>query len=152
MCIIIDTNKMSAFLKDHSSVDMEPIHTWLSKRWGPLVYTAYGKYGEELKSVKNRFQEYARSGRVHLVDKSKIIPEENKLQTIKLHKSNDIHILALARASGARLLYTEDKTLMADFKKKEIIDKPRGSIYSSAKNKNLLKKDLCKISKKGKGS
>ena len=146
MCIIIDTNKMPAFLKNPSSEDMEPIHTWLSKRGGSFVYTTYGKYGEELKTVKDRLSVYVRSGHAHLVDKSKIIPEENKLQTIKIHKSNDIHILALGRASGARLLYTEDKFLMADFRKKEIINKPRGSIYSSSKNEDLLKKDLCKRS------
>ena len=144
MCIIIDTNKMPAFLNDPSSEDMEPIHTWLSKRGGSFVYTTYGAYGEELKTVKDRLSVYVRNGHAHLVDKSKIIPEENKLQTIKIHKSNDIHILALGRASGARLLYTSDRDLIDDFKKREIINQPRGNIYSSAKNKDLLKKDLCK--------
>ena len=143
MCIIIDTNKIHDFLKDPSSVDMKPIHTWLSKRGGSFVYTTYGKYGKELKDAKDRLSVYVRNGHAHLVDKSKIIPEENKLQAIKIHKSNDIHILALARASGARLLYTGDKALMADFKKKAIID-PRGKIYSGSGHKRLLKADICR--------
>ena len=146
MCIIIDTNQMPAFLKNPSSEDMEPIHTWLSKRGGSFVYTTYGKYGEELKTVKDMLSVYVRNGHAHLVDKRKIIPEENKLQTIKIHKSNDIHILALARASGARLLYTSDQNLIDDFKKKEIIDKPRGKIYSGSEHKRLLRADLCRQS------
>ena len=144
MCIIIDTNKMSAFLKNTSSEDLQPIHTWLSKRGESFVYTTYGTYGEELKTVKDRLSVYVRNGHAHLVDKSKIIPEENKLQAIDKHKSNDIHILALARASGARLLYTGDKALIADFGNKEIINNPKGKIYSGSRNKNLLRADLCK--------
>ena len=144
MCIIIDTNKMPAFLKGPSSEDMQPIHTWLSIRGGSFVYTTYGTYGEELKTVKDRLSVYVRNGHAHLVDKSKIIPEENKLQAIDKHKSNDIHILALARASGARLLYTGDKALMVDFRKREIINNPKGKIYSGSRNKNLLRADLCK--------
>ena len=65
------------------------------------------------------------------------------MQVANEHISDDVHILALARASGARLLYTGDKNLMTDFKTKSIIDNPRGKIYSNAKQKNLLKPGLC---------
>jgi len=65
-------------------------------------------------------------------------------QKLNICRSDDIHILALARAGGARLLYTEDKDLKKDFKNKAIIDDPRGKIYSGAKNKRLLKRGVCK--------
>ena len=70
-------------------------------------------------------------------------------------KSNDPHVLALALASGARLLYSNDKTLQQDFRTKELIDRPRGKVYSTKdkdrqfrkKHRNLLlglqNKELC---------
>ena len=144
MCIIIDTNKIHDFLKDSPSDDMQPIRTWIDRKGGLFVYTAYGSYGNELKDVKGRLAVYVRSGHAHLVDIKEIIPEENKLQIINGLKSNDIHILALARASGARLLCTEDRALIDDFKNKEIIDNPRGRIYSGIRQKHLLKQNLCR--------
>ena len=144
MCIIIDTNKMSAFLKNTSSEDLQPIHTWLSKRGGSFVYTTYGKYGEELKDFQRKLRAYYQSGQARVFTEKQIEPEEDYLENLKQHKSNDIHILALARASGARLLYTGDKALIADFGNKEIINNPKGKIYSGSRNKNLLRADLCK--------
>lgn len=45
--------------------------------------------------------------------------------------SDDYHILALAKATGARLLYTQDKKLISDFK--EIV---KGKVYPSGNSKN----------------
>ena len=59
-------------------------------------------------------------------------------------RSDHIHVIALANASGARLLYTEDKGLMDDFKNKDLISKPRGTVYSRAKNAILLADDICR--------
>lgn len=58
-------------------------------------------------------------------------------------RSNDPHILALARASGARLLYTADKDLIADFKNPRIVSRPRGKVYSGAANARLLAGASC---------
>ncbi|WP_424945742.1 hypothetical protein [Candidatus Spongiihabitans sp.] len=145
MCIIIDTNKIHDFLKDPPSDDTQPIHIWLAQKGGSFVYTTDGKYGEELKTVKYRLLEYVRKGQARVFTEKQTAPEKEHLENLGQHISNDIHILALAKASGARLLYTGDKDLMADFKKKAIID-PRGKIYSGSGHKNLLKKDLCKRS------
>ncbi len=146
MCIIIDTNKISAFLKDPSSEDMQPIHTWLSERGGSFVCTTYGTYGQELKDFQHKLRAYYQSGQAKLYSEESIKSEEAAVKAINKHKSNDIHILALARASGARLLCTEDKNLKDDFKKKEIIDNPRGKIYPRIKRRDFLKKNPCKQS------
>jgi len=66
-------------------------------------------------------------------------------------KSDDPHIIALAQISGARLLYTNDKALQKDFKRKELIDSPRWKIYSTLKGGNyspahkrlLANRNLC---------
>ncbi|MDE0306934.1 MAG: hypothetical protein OXI87_18940 [Albidovulum sp.] len=44
-------------------------------------------------------------------------------------ESNDQHVLALARISGARLLYTNDQKLMDDFKNTELVSTPKGKVY-----------------------
>lgn len=58
-------------------------------------------------------------------------------------RSDDPHVLALARATGVRLLYTGDPGLIADFKDKKFIDQPRGKVYSSAANAQLLTRTVC---------
>ena len=58
-------------------------------------------------------------------------------------QSNDRHIIALAKASGARLLYTGDgKLLRKDFDNKAYIDNPTGKIYPKGKKAKELKKWL----------
>ena len=57
--------------------------------------------------------------------------------------SDDPHVLALARVSGARLLYTKDNALIRDFKDKKFIDQPRGKVYTRKTNEDLLKTARC---------
>ncbi len=68
-------------------------------------------------------------------------------------KSNDVHVLALALVSGARLLYTNDAALKDDFGNPEIVARPRGKIYTTARTANvtdahrrlLAARDLCRM-------
>lgn len=70
----------------------------------------------------------------------------------KLYDSDDPHVIALAQVSGARLLYTKDQKLTRDFKKKRLIDEPRGRVYSTSQaddltrsHRDLLRRnDLCR--------
>ena len=54
--------------------------------------------------------------------------------------SNDSHIIALAIESRARLLCTADKNLMKDFKNKDLIRSPGGSVYSIEPESNFDKR------------
>ena len=144
MCIIIDTNKIGGFLNAPSTPDAAPIHAWLASKKGTMVYSIGGKLGKEQKDARRKLEDYNRAGRAILINAKLIESEQIRLQKIDNHKSNDVHIIALANVSGARLLYTEDRDLMNDFRDKKIIDHPRGKIYSSARNRNLLQKGICK--------
>ena len=44
-------------------------------------------------------------------------------------RSNDRHVLALARLSGARLLYSRDEALRDDFRNVKLLAGPRGKLY-----------------------
>lgn len=54
-------------------------------------------------------------------------------------RSDDPHVIALAQVSGARLLYSNDGKLQRDFKDRDLINNPGGSVYSTRENKNFTR-------------
>ena len=146
MCIIVDANKLNGFLADPPHEDAAPIHQWLNRRVGPgtLVYSTDGKFACEVGgNAKRKLEDYYRAGRAQLVPASRFAKDEAKLEASDIVRSDDPHVLALARASGARLLYTGDSKLIADFTDRRIIQEPRGKVYSGAANAKLLTNRVC---------
>ena len=146
MCIIVDASVLGKFLADPPGEDAIPIHTWLRRRKGKLVYSTGGKFADEIiGKARQRLMDYVRAGLVvEEVRRENLREEEQGLEDEI--GSDDPHVLALARVSGARLLYTDDGNLMADFKNKQFIDQPRGKVYSSAANRTLLNRTKCVLS------
>ena len=70
-------------------------------------------------------------GRVKDVPDSVVDTETANLQARRISRSNDTHILALARVSGARLLYTNDQALQEDFNNPRLVSEPRGLVYTT---------------------
>lgn len=143
MCIIIDANKLGSFLTDPPDEDSAPVRKWLDKG-GILVYSTGSIFAEEVtKRAKRKLADYVRAGQAKVIPGEQFMDDESSLRTQRGLRSNDPHVLALARASGARLLYTGDNDLIADFKNKQFIDKPRGKVYSGSANANLLTRSAC---------
>lgn len=148
MCLIADASTFGDLLADPTTDDAAPIRIWL-ERGGTLVYSTGGKFGTEIErspKLKRRLEVYYQAGRARLVPYERLAEDEASLSTRTDLRSNDPHVLALARASGTRLLFTRDAALMADFKNKALIDRPRGKVYSSASNSRLLKPSVCRPS------
>ena len=144
MCIIVDANRLGNFLAEPADKDAAPIREWLNRKGGSILYSTGGEFAQELgKKAKTKLQNYSRAGKAKLFPASKFEQDLRDLQAQGGLRSNDPHILALARASGARLLYTRDRDLITDFKDRRFIDKPRGKIYSGAANANLLTRLVC---------
>ena len=74
------------------------------------------------------FRTAINSARVRQVAGDDIAPHLDEL-TSKTCKSNDKHILALAAASGARLLYSNDRALIDDFRNRAILSNPGTGLY-----------------------
>lgn len=120
---------------------------------GRLTIVVGGKLRQELDSTKLRqwIVEALRAGRARSINDGLVDHESASLRNAGKCKSNDPHIVALARVSGARLLYTNDKDLHKDFKKSTLITGPRGKIYTTnihkkfhANHRKLLdRSDLC---------
>ncbi len=79
------------------------------------------------------------------ISKSTVCKEENRLKLEGNHKSNDLHVLALALVSGAHLLYTHDQLLIDDFKNNNIITGNRGKIYKTDQSTGSFSKSQRKL-------
>jgi predicted nucleic acid-binding protein len=141
MGIIIDVNIALKFFFDHEKSDwMEAYNAIINGRcclhYGGKLIEEYQK----LSSVWKIILQLDRAGRAKLAPKQIVEKETKYLIQKSACISNDYHIIALARVSGARLLCSDDVKLGEDFKNKKWIDKPRGKIYKNATHKKLLKK------------
>ena len=94
-----------------------------------------------------------RSGRVTVISDQAVDTETESLRAERNCRSNDEHVLALARLSGARLLFTNDNDLQDDFRDRSIIGGVQGRIYTTGRSTNvsrthqalLRRRDLCDI-------
>ena len=93
--------------------------------------------------TRARLRAYVQAGKAQVVPAQRFAADERSLRERADLRSDDPHVLALARWTGVRLLYTGDQNLIADFKDKQFIDHPRGKVYSRAANAGLLTRAAC---------
>ena len=153
MCAIVDANVAREVFGPDPSPAGDKFFDWISKGSNRLVVG--GKLLEELDVGSPKFREWAsqaeRAGKMRILDENKVNARAKQIEHERIHTSDDPHILALAQVSGARLLYSNDRALQQDFKNKQLIDNPRGSVYSTLVNKNITsdhqrllgRQDLC---------
>jgi hypothetical protein len=142
MCLIVDTNVAHRALCDPTDPEFEPVYRSLFGEGRPQQNLVYGgglaaEYGRSGR-ISRAVEELLRAGRAWREDDG-AVNAETRLAAQHC-KSNDPHVIALARVSGVRLLCTHDTNsgLMVDFKSKRLVDKPRGRIYTRQKNSDLL--------------
>ena len=143
MCIIVDNNKFGDFLADPAHEDFLPIRKWLDRGAGSIVYSTDRKFAEIPVRAKAKLARYFQAGKARRIPGNLFADDERDLKARADVRSDDPHVLALARETGVRLLYTADRKLQRDFKDKNIIDRPRGKVYSGAGNANLLTPSAC---------
>ena len=152
MCAIVDANASYEVFGDNQTPAGKHFYDWLMRRNGGAL-VAGGKLLRELNpnsKFREVFGERLRAGRAKLVLDDKVASELDKLPN-ELIESDDHHVLALANASGARLLFTNDNALQDDFRNRRIIGGTRGRIYTTGRNRNvtdthrrlLQRGDLC---------
>lgn len=138
MSLIIDSCVVSRVLF-HDDYHYLPVKKALMARRNVMVYG--GKLKREYIPVTNIRRILFKFDQAGI---AKVFPDvdvDNQTDIIKKMKtcvSNDEHIIALARVSGARLLCSEDSSLHTDFKCKKLIDSPRGKIYQTRKHISIL--------------
>lgn len=147
MCAIVDANVASEVFGSHPQLAADKFLDWIEKEGGLLVVG--GRLLGELEQSSEGFRKWASvavgAGKMKIVNESVVATKEKQIEHEGICQSNDPHVIALAQVSGARLLYSKDVDLQHDFKNKQLIDKPRGKVYSAPNHTHLLKnKNLCK--------
>ena len=156
MCAILDNNVRHEVFgeKGVQTPAGEFFLDWLDNRKGKLVVG--GKLLAELSdygNFRNWLQQALQAGNARSIDDSTVAAETATLESRRICKSDDAHVLALARVSKARLLFTNDQDLQADFGNRNIIGGIRGRVYTtrvhqsiSPAHRNLLNRtDLCAL-------
>ena len=157
MCLILDTNRFGDALSDPPAPAYVPLLRWLTDPDGDgaLVFggTKYRREIDKLEKARLFFVNRCRAGRAYLVDQGIVDTEEARLCAAKACTSDDEHVVALARMSGARIVCTEDRALWRDVRDKKLLDRPRGRVYRTARHKSLLHHDpACRKPTKNKGT
>ena len=140
MCAIVDANVASRFFSVPPDPELLPLWEWINDGRGVLVVG--GRLLTELFKIRdaaNAIQEWQRVGRAAVLDADAVEAETRAVEKTGLCVSNDEHVIALARVSGARLLCSGDNNLRKDFRNPELISKPLGRLYRSAKSTGLLR-------------
>ena len=140
MCAIVDNNMRDRFFSNPVDPALRPLWRWIDDGKGVLVVG--GHLLNELlgaRSAANAIQVWVQAGRAVIVDGGEVDKETERLELAGACLSDDEHVIALARISGARLLCSEDQRLHADFKNSELIAAPGGVVYQSAEHANLLR-------------
>ena len=149
MCTILDASARDDVFSENSRPEAGILFfDWIGGGGGRLVIG--GKLRGELKQ-NSKFTNWASvavsAGWIMDIDDLKVDAEASTLSNLK---SNDAHVIALARISRARLLYSHDAALVEDFQNKELINGPKGSLYitqwsntARRRIKRLFKKHTC---------
>ena len=117
MCLIIDANRGGDFANLQDPY-LLPLLSWVRKG-GKIV--SGGKLELELSKIgimREMMLEWSRRGNLVRIPSASVQSEIDALCPIK---SDDPHVVALARLSGARLIVTEDKKLIADLKNSSVV-------------------------------
>ena len=158
MCGVVDNDVASEVFGDRQTAAGKGFRDWLDRRRGSLAVG--GDLLDELEG-NGKFKEwYARniqSGLILQIGRDRITPVQRRLEREGRCRSNDTHVLALAVASGARLLYTNDINLMDDFRNRNIVPGLPGKIYTTKDRKDfrpaqkrlLRMKNLCRAPEHG---
>lgn len=141
MCLIVDNNVIRDVIASQRSPAFAPIKQAIYAGQAVLVYG--GKL--KIEYVKNRnvaeeLMALDRRGLARQISDGLVDKETTAVKALSICISDDPHVIALARVSGARLLCSLDQNLHSDFGNKKLIDNPRGSVYQNVSHAPLIAK------------
>lgn len=140
MCLIVDSNSVCAvFLK--TKPKFEELRRAVEAKRAKIIYG--GKLTHEYRQVYSFWRlliALDRQGSARQVDNDQVDRETARLMATGGCKSNDPHVIALARVGGARLICSEDRKLQKDVRNPNLLSKPRGNIYTKSGHRALIRR------------
>lgn len=147
MCLIVDNNVAStSFFSNKEDNPYRLAYEWVRYGDGKLVIGGllwdeyHDAYNDRKHSTTDRADlvfDLWRDGRAIIYPMEVVNKEESAVENEC--SSDDAHIIALARISGARVLCTDDPRLERDFKNRALVNSPRGHIYKNPSHSHLLR-------------
>jgi len=122
--------------------DFVPLWSWVRCKDGCIVYG--GALATELARVKEgarQLKVLSAAGKAYEPPSGAVAVEERAVRRLGIAVSNDLHVIALARISKARVLCSADRYLHADFKNLRLLPAPKGRIYQNAEHASVLRHD-----------
>jgi hypothetical protein len=147
-CVIVDENVQDLVWGGGANdrCDYRDLHRGLAYGTGPCRMAVLAVCDQLLKRYSNAMldwlEEVDRLGRSEPVDGRRVANETEWVVASNLCRSTDDEdrmLLGLARASGARILATNDDQLTDDFRNRAIIDPP-GAVYRKPAHNAALQK------------
>jgi len=144
MCMIVDVNIAHKVFFFADDADFGEIHESLFTDKKPHAKIVFGgylgvEYGRSGK-IRRIIVELSRAGRARKIDDNAVNQEQAQLEGSGLCRSDDPHIIALARVSSVRLLCSHDVNLHVDFTNHLLLSNPRGKVYQNRSHSNLLRR------------
>lgn len=138
MCAILDANVVGEVFGAKRPPAGQAFFKWINSGRGHLVIG--GRLRQELDHSQD-FKEWrvqaVLAGRITLLSDEAVDSKARQLKQENACRSDDEHVVAVAQLGGARLLYSNDRDLQADFLNKVLIDQPRGKVYSTQVHDDL---------------
>ncbi|TAG00808.1 MAG: hypothetical protein EAZ43_12700 [Betaproteobacteria bacterium] len=140
--LIVDANCATLTLSANPNPDFAPVMQAILKNKATLVLGGSKQRDEytRLAAVWRFIIALDRAGKAKKYLDSEVDHFEVSLGESGLLRSDDPHILALARVSGARLLCSRDQNLHFDFTSQQILNAPQGKVYQNATHAHLLRR------------
>ncbi len=154
MCAIVDASVVHEVFGPEQPPAGRKFRNWIDK--GSLRLVAGGRALEEL-DAHGHFRKWraiaVQTGKIRIVARERIDARMRELQDAGSCTSDDEHIISLAQLSGARLLYSNDVALRDDFRNRDLLDRPKGKVYSTlvstafgrAHQRLLADNTLCRV-------
>ena len=135
MSLIIDANRASDFARPVKYHAPEILKRVAAKK---VKIVAGGQLLDELArtALRELLVEWQRAGVVQNVSADQVETQSAKVS--QDCKSNDHHVVALAIEGGARLLYSDDAELIADFKNVALIS-PKGKAMQTTTRPDIVR-------------
>lgn len=142
MCMIVDVNIAHRVLLSDNDVDFGHVHTSLFGNKKPRAKLVYGgKLADEYSrngALRRIVLQLNSAGRARRIADDVVTEEALSVSESGSCRSNDAHIIALARLTDVRLLCSQDNDLHADFTNAQLLSKPRGKVYQNSSHRHLL--------------
>ena len=129
MCVrvIVDASAVGHIHEPTSNSAGDQVRRWILRADGLVVYspdnTKYARELGEKSKVMALFHDYSQRGLAEVVDSSRIQAALDQIPGAPVRRSDDPHVLALAVASDATVLFSCDGDLRKDFADHQVIPK-----------------------------